>query len=183
VGLIPGAGGIKETIRRVINPVMTTKNAEVRPHIQKAFEQIAMGKVAESAVQGREMGYLSAHDKIVMNQDHLLAEAKQEALSMVADGYRPPAPRKVWAAGRDVLSGIKMTLWGMNDGKWVSDHDVVVSNWIGYALTGGDLSEPGWVPEQYILDLEREAFMALLHEEKTIERMWYMLQNKKPLRN
>jgi 3-hydroxyacyl-CoA dehydrogenase len=183
VGLIPGAGGIKETIRRVINPVMTTKNAEVRPHIQKAFEQIAMGKVAESAVQGREMGYLSAHDKIVMNQDHLLAEAKQEALSMVAEGYRPPAPRKVWAAGRDVLSGIKMTLWGMNDGKWASDHDVVVSNWIGYALTGGDLSEPGWVPEQYILDLEREAFMALLHEEKTIERMWYMLQNKKPLRN
>jgi 3-hydroxyacyl-CoA dehydrogenase len=71
----------------------------------------------------------------------------------------------------------------MKDLNWASEHDSVVSNWIAYALTGGDLSEPGWVPDQYILDLEREAFMALLHEEKTIERMWYMLQNKKPLRN
>jgi 3-hydroxyacyl-CoA dehydrogenase len=183
VGLVPGAGGIKETIRRVINPVMKTQRADVLPHIQKAFEQIALGKVAESAVQAREMGYLAPQDKIVMNQDHLLAEAKREALNMVADGYRPPAPRKVWAAGRDVLADLKLMVWSMKDANWASEHDGVVSNWIAYALTGGDLSEPGWVPDQYILDLEREAFMALLHEEKTIERMWYMLQNKKPLRN
>jgi 3-hydroxyacyl-CoA dehydrogenase len=183
VGLLPGAGGIKETIRRVINPVMKTQRADVLPHIQKAFEQIALGKVAESAVQAREMGYLAPQDKIVMNQDHLLAEAKREALNMVADGYRPPAPRKVWAAGRDVLADLKLMVWSMMDAKWASEHDGVVSTWIAYALTGGDLSEPGWVSDQYILDLEREAFMALLHEEKTIERMWYMLQNKKPLRN
>lgn len=183
VGLVPGAGGIKETIRRVINPVMKTKNADVLPHMQKAFEQIALGKVAESAMQGREMGYLSPQDKIVMNQDHLLAEAKLEALNMVAEGYRPPAPRKVWAAGRDVLADLKLMVWSMMEADWASEHDGVVSNWVAYALTGGDLSEPGWVPDQYILDLEREAFMALLHEEKTIERMWYMLQNKKPLRN
>jgi 3-hydroxyacyl-CoA dehydrogenase len=183
VGLVPGGGGIKETIRRVINPVMMTKNADVLPHMQEAFEQIAMGKVAESAMQGREMGYLSPQDKIVMNQDHLLAEAKQEALNMVAEGYRPPAPRKVWAAGRDVFADLKLMVWSMIDTKWASEHDGVVSNWIAYALTGGDLSEPGWVSDEYILDLEREAFMALLHEEKTIERMWHMLQKKKPLRN
>lgn len=134
-------------------------------------------------MQGREMGYLSPQDKIVMNQDHLLAEAKLEALNMVAEGYRPPAPRKVWAAGRDVLADLKLMVWSMMEADWASEHDGVVSNWVAYALTGGDLSEPGWVPDQYILDLEREAFMALLHEEKTIERMWYMLQNKKPLRN
>jgi 3-hydroxyacyl-CoA dehydrogenase len=183
VGLVPGGGGIKETIRRVINPVMKTKDADVYPHIFKAFEQIALGKVAESAVQAREMGYLAPTDRIVMNQDHLLAEAKREALSMVAEGYRPPAPRKVWAAGRDVLANLKERAWGMMDLNWASEHDVVVSNWIAYALAGGDLTGPGWVPDQYILDLEREAFIALLHEEKTIERMWYMLQNKKPLRN
>ncbi|MCK5645834.1 MAG: 3-hydroxyacyl-CoA dehydrogenase/enoyl-CoA hydratase family protein [Anaerolineales bacterium] len=183
VGLVPGGGGIKETIRRVINPVMKTKNADVLPHMQKAFEQIAMGKVAESAMQGREMGYLSPQDKIVMNQDHLLAEAKQEALNMVAEGYRSPAPRKVWAAGRDVFADLKLLVWSMIDTNWASEHDGVVSNWVAYVLTGGDLSEPGWVPDQYILDLEREAFMALLHEEKTIERMWHMLQKKKPLRN
>jgi 3-hydroxyacyl-CoA dehydrogenase len=183
VGLVPGGGGIKETIRRVINPVMKTKNADVLPHAAKAFEQIAMGKVAESAVQARDMGYLTPNDKIVMNQDYLLAEAKQEALNMVADGYRPPAPRKVWAGGREVLAALKMQVWSMKDLAWASEHDGVVSDWIAYVLTGGDLTEAGWVPDQYILDLEREAFMALLHEEKTIERMWYMLQNKKPLRN
>jgi 3-hydroxyacyl-CoA dehydrogenase len=183
VGLVPGGGGIKETIRRLVNPVMKTPDADVFPHIYKAFEQIALGKVAESAVQAREMGYLTQTDKIVMNQDHLLAEAKREALSMVDDGYRPPAPRKVWAAGRDILANLKGRVWGMMDLGWASEHDGVVSNWIAYALAGGDLTEPGWVSDQYILDLEREAFMALLHEEKTIERMWYMLQNKKPLRN
>jgi 3-hydroxyacyl-CoA dehydrogenase len=183
VGLVPGGGGIKETIRRLVNPVMKTPDADVFPHIYKAFEQIALGKVAESAVQAREMGYLTQTDRIVMNQDHLLAEAKREALSMVDDGYRPPAPRKVWAAGKDILANLKGRVWGMMDLGWASEHDGVVSNWIAYALAGGDLTEPGWVSDQYILDLEREAFMALLHEEKTIERMWYMLQNKKPLRN
>lgn len=183
VGLVPGAGGIKESLRRVVNPVMKVNDADVFPHVFKAFEQIAMGKVAESAVQAREMGYLEPTDRIVMNPDHLLAEAKKEALGMVADGYRPPAPRKIYAAGRDILANLKGRVWGMMDLDWASEHDGVVSNWIAYVLTGGDLTEPGWVPDQYILDLEREAFMALLHEEKTIERMWYMLQNKKPLRN
>ncbi|OGO20769.1 MAG: hypothetical protein A2Z14_19285 [Chloroflexi bacterium RBG_16_48_8] len=183
VGLIPAGCGTKESLRRLVNPVMKTPNADVLPHIQKAFEQIAMGKVAESAVQGREMGFLGPSDRIVMNQDHLLAEAKRTALNMVEEGYQPPPPTKIWASGRDMLANMKLMVWSMIDAGWASEHDGVVSNRLAKVLSGGDISEPGWVPEQYILDLEREAFIALLHEPKTIERMWHMLQHKKPLRN
>jgi 3-hydroxyacyl-CoA dehydrogenase len=183
VGLIPAGCGTKETLRRIVNPVMKVPDADVFPHIRKAFEQIAMGKVSESAVLAKEMGYLGPHDRIVMNQDYLLAEAKKTALNMVEEGYTPPLPTKIWASGRDMLANLKLNLWAFNDAGWATDHDVVVSSKLGYVLTGGELTEPGWVPEQYILDLEREAFISLLHEPKTIERMWHMLQNKKPLRN
>ncbi len=183
VGLVPAGCGTKETLRRLINPVMEIPGADVLPHIQKAFEQIAMGKVAESALQGMEMGYLTPSDRIVMNQDYLLAEAKKTALNLVEEGYRPPPPTKIWASGRDMLANMELMVWSMKDAGWASEHDGVVSNNLAKILAGGDLSEPGWVPEEYILDLEREAFIALLHEPKTIERMWYMLQNKKPLRN
>jgi 3-hydroxyacyl-CoA dehydrogenase len=183
VGLIPAGCGTKETVRRLINPVMKVPNADVLPHIQKAFEQIAMGKVAESAVQGKEMGFLRPHDRIVMNQDYLLAEAKKTALNLVEEGYQPPPPTKIWASGRDMLANMKLMVWSLMDAGWASEHDLVVSNKLAKVITGGDLSEPGWVPEQYILDLEREAFIELLHEPKTIERMWHMLQHKRPLRN
>jgi 3-hydroxyacyl-CoA dehydrogenase len=183
VGLIPAGCGTKETLRRIVNPVMKVPNADVLPHIQKASMQIGMGKVAESAVQGREMGYLTPNDRIVMNQDYLLAEAKKMALNMVEEGYQPPLPEKIWASGRDMLANMKLMVWSMEDAGWASEHDRVVSNHLANVLAGGDLSQAGWVPEQYILDLEREAFIALLHEPKTIERMWHMLQHKKPLRN
>jgi 3-hydroxyacyl-CoA dehydrogenase len=183
VGLIPAGGGTTDTVRRLINPVMKTLNADVLPHMQKAFEQIALGKIAESALQAREMGYLDLQDRIVMNQDHLLAEAKRTALEMVEVGYRAPAIGKVWASGRDVLAVLKMIVWSMKDAGYASEHDGVVSSQLANVLAGGDLSAPGWVSENYFLDLERQAFLNLLNEEKTIERMWYMLQNKKPLRN
>jgi len=142
-----------------------------------------MGKVAESAVQGKEMGFLGPYDRIVMNQDYLLAEAKKTALNMAEEGYQPPPPAKIWASGRDMLANMELMVWSLLDAGWASEHDGVVSNKLANVLAGGDLSEPGWVPEQYILDLEREAFIALLHEPKTIERMWHMLQHKRPLRN
>ena len=97
VGLVPAGCGTKETLRRLVNPVMKVPGADVLPHLQKAFEQIAMGKVSESAVQGKEMGYLGANDRIIMNQDYLLAEAKETALNMVEEGYQPPIPAKIWA--------------------------------------------------------------------------------------
>ncbi|GAB4569117.1 MAG: 3-hydroxyacyl-CoA dehydrogenase/enoyl-CoA hydratase family protein [Anaerolineae bacterium] len=183
VGLIPAWTGTKEMLRRVVSPVMETPNADVLPHLQKAFEQIALAKVSESAMQAREMGFLGPADRIVLNRDHLLAEAKRLALEQVAAGYRPMRPQKVWAAGRDALAALRLAVWQMVDAGYASEHDGKIANKLAYILTGGDLSAPGWVDEQYILDLEREAFVSLAGEPKSQERIWYMLQNNKPLRN
>jgi len=183
VGLIPAGTGTKETVRRLLNPVMQTEGADVLPHLQRAFEQIALAKVAESAQQAREMGYLGPADRIVMNQDHLLAEAKREALACAAGGPSPARPRLVWAAGGEALAALRMAIWSMVQAGYASAHDAVVAGQLARVLTGGELSRPGWVSEQHLLDLEREAFLALCAEPKTQERMWHMLQHKKPLRN
>lgn len=183
VGLIPAGTGTKEMMRRLLGPVMQTENADVLPHLQRVFELIALAKVSESAEQAREMGFLRDSDRIVMNQDHLLAEAKRTALQMAAAGYRPEPGDGVWAAGRDALADLKMMVWSMVDGGYASEYDGVLARKLARVLTGGDLTEPGWVPEQYILDLEREAFIELAAEPKTQERMWHMLQHRKPLRN
>jgi len=183
VGLIPAGSGSKELLRRVLGPVMTTPNADGLPHLQKVFELIALAKVSESAEQAREMGFLGPADRIVMNSDHLLAEAKREALAMVSAGYRPEPAGKVWAAGRDALANLKQMIWSMREAGYATEHDAVVAGRLAHVLTGGDLSRPGWVPEQHILDLEREAFLALSAEPKTHARMWHMLQHRKPLRN
>ncbi len=183
VGLIPGWGGCKELMRRVINPVMeSSPNADVLPHLQKVFEQIALAKVSESAMQAREMGFLLPGDRIVMNRDHLLAEAKREVLHMIPN-YVPLRSGKIWAAGRDALSALEVGAWMLREGNYATEHDVVVANKLAYILTGGGLSEPQWVDEQYILDLEREAILSLMHEEKTLARIQYMLENGSPLRN
>ena len=183
VGLIPAGTGTKETVRRLLNPVMQTEGADVLPHLQRAFEQIALAKVAESAQQAREMGYLGPADRIVMNQDHLLAEAKREALASAAGGPSPARPRLVWAAGGEALAALRMAIWSMLQAGYASAHDAVVAGQLARVLTGGELSRPGWVSEQHLLDLEREAFLSLCAEPKTQERMWHMLQHKKPLRN
>ncbi len=183
VGLIPAGSGTKELMRRRLGPVMRIENADVLPHLQALFEQIALARVAESAEQARDMGFLTDADRIVMNQDHLLAEAKRTALQMAEAGYQPVEDGQIWAAGRDALADLNMMVWTMVDAGYATEYDGVVSNHLARVLTGGDISGPGWVPEEYILDLEREAFVALAAEEKTQERMWYMLQNRKPLRN
>ena len=183
VGLIPAGTGTKEMIRRLLGPVMAVPNADPLPHLQKAFEQIALAKVAESALQAKSMGFLGMADRIIMNQDHLLAEAKRTALEMAAQGYRSMAPQKVWACGRDMLATLKVAVWSLLVGAYATPHDAVVANKLARVLTGGDLTEPGWVPEQVVLELEKEAILDLFREPKTQERMWYMLEHKKPLRN
>jgi 3-hydroxyacyl-CoA dehydrogenase len=183
VGLLPAGTGCKEMLRRRINPVMQTPEADVLPHLRAVFENLALGKVSESAQQARTMGFLGAADRIVLNKDHLLAEAKREVLHLAAGGYGPLPPQKVWAAGRDALAALRMMVFTLLDGGYATQHDACIANQIAYVLCGGDLSEPGWVPEQYILDLEREAFVALCHEPRTHERIAHMLQFGKPLRN
>ncbi len=183
VGLVPAGGGCKEMLRRIVSPPMRTKNVQVLPFLQQAFEQIGLAKVATSAAEARQMKILGPCDRVVVNRDYLLAEAKREVLDLARQGYRPPAPAKVYAAGRDAYAALLIALDQMREAGYATEHDVVIGKKLAYILTGGELSAPTWVDEQYILDLEREAFIALCHEPKSIERIWHMLQTNKPLRN
>jgi len=183
VGVIPAGTGTKEMLRRVVNPVMRIPGADPISVMQKVFEQIATAKVATGAQEAFEFGFFGPGDRIVMNRDHLLAEAKRSALALVAEGYRPPAPEMIYAAGRDVLAALRAAIWGLEQAGWATKHDAVVAGKLAWLMCGGDLTEPTWVPEQYMLDLERKVFIELCHEPKTLERMAYLLQHNRPLRN
>jgi 3-hydroxyacyl-CoA dehydrogenase len=183
VGVIPAGSGTKEMLRRILNPVMRTKNVEPLPVLQRIFEQIGLAKVAASAEEARQLGILSACDRVILNREHLLTEAKKEALHLVSAGYQPPLPEKIYAAGRDALSAMRVGIHMMKKGGYITEYESHIAGKLAYVLTGGDISQPAWVDEQYILDLEREAFLSLCGEEKTRERMWNMLQTGKVLRN
>ena len=182
-GVIPAGAGTKEIMRRIINPAMKTENAEVLPFLQRAFLQIGQAKVATSAEEARQMGILGPADRVVMNRSHLLTEAKKEVLHMVATGYAPPPPEKIYAAGRDMLGALQVGAFMFQAGGYITEYDNHIARKLAHILTGGGLSKPQWVSEQYILDLEREAFLSLCGEEKTQARMWSLLQTGKPLRN
>jgi 3-hydroxyacyl-CoA dehydrogenase len=183
VGLIPAGGGTKEMLRRIVNPAMRTESAEVLPFLQRVFMQIGLAKVSMSAEEARQMGVLGSADRIVMNKDLLLAEAKKEVLHMARSGYHPPAPEKVYAAGRDALGALRVAIHMMKEGKYITEYESLMANKLAVVMTGGEISRPTWVDEQYILDLEREAFISLCGEEKTQQRMATILQGGKPLRN
>ncbi|MFZ2096614.1 MAG: 3-hydroxyacyl-CoA dehydrogenase NAD-binding domain-containing protein [Anaerolineales bacterium] len=183
VGVIPAGGGTKEMMRRIVNPAMKTENAEALPFLQRVFMQIGLAKVATSAEEARQMGILSPSDRIVMNKDFLLTEAKKEVLHMARTGYHPPIPEKIYAAGRDALGALRVAIHMMKEGKYITEYEAHMARKLAVVMTGGEFSRPTWVDEQYILDLEREAFISLCGEEKTRQRMINMLQTGKPLRN
>jgi 3-hydroxyacyl-CoA dehydrogenase len=183
MGLIPAGGGTKEIMRRVINPAMKTDNAEAFPFIQRAFLQIGQAKVATSAEEARGMGILSAQDRTVLNRDQLLTEAKREVMHMAAAGYRPPAPEMIYAPGRDMFGAMKIGAWQFEQGGYITPYDAQIATRLANVMAGGCLSRAQWVSEQYILDLEREAFLSLCGEEKTQERIWTFLQTGRPARN
>jgi 3-hydroxyacyl-CoA dehydrogenase len=183
VGIIPVAGGCKEILRRKVNPVMRTKNADVLPVMEELFGQLATAKVGLSAWEGKELGYLLADDVIVMNSDHRLAAAKRLALELSADGTRPPEIEKVYAAGRDVLSALMLGVQSFEWAGYASEHDAKIGRKLAYVLCGGDLSAPTWVDPWRILDLEREVALSLLGEPLTQARIMHMLETGRPLRN
>ncbi len=183
VGVIPAGTGTKEMIRRVINPVMRIENADPISVMQKVFEQIALAKVATGAWEAFELGFFQPGDRIIMKKEHLLGEAKRSALAMVNEGYKPPQRERVYAAGRDVLAALRAAVWGLQEAGWATEHDAVIANKLAWVMCGGDITEPEWVPEQYMLDLEREAFLELCHEPKTLDRLQHMIETNKPLRN
>jgi 3-hydroxyacyl-CoA dehydrogenase len=184
VGLLPSAGGCKELLRRIVSPAMQTPNADPLPFLQRVFELIGMAKVATSAEEARQMGFFGPCDRVVMNRDQLIAEAKRTVLDMVAEGYRPPVRGKnIYAAGERMLAVLRLAIYSMVQGRYISEYDAHIGNKIAYVLCGGNLTAPTWVTEQYILDLEREAFVSLCGEEKTRERILHFLNTGKPLRN
>ena len=184
VGLVPAGGGLKEMVRRTISKGMR-ENEYHQPlnFAEHLFQTIGTAKVGTSAAESRQLGFLSDQDRIIMNRDFLLYEAKQEVLTLVAEGYTAPTPAKLFAAGRDTLAALKLGIWSFKEGGYISQHDALIGEKLAYIISGGNLTAPQWVDEQYFLDLEREAFVELTKQPKTVERIWYMLQNGKPLRN
>jgi 3-hydroxyacyl-CoA dehydrogenase len=184
VGLIPAGGGTKEMARRLVSPPLhTAPNTPPLPFLQKAFEQIALAKTATSAIEAKEMGFLTENDRIVMNADHLISVAKREALDL-ADGYAPPEHgNNVYAAARSARGALELGVKTMQWGHYASDYDGVIAGHVARVLTGGDLSLPQWVPEEYLLKLEKQSFLDLLKQEKTHERIEALLETGKPKRN
>ena len=184
VGLIPGAGGCKEMVRRVVSPAMkSAPNADPLPFVQKVLEVVGAAKVSSSAAEARNFGFLTDADRVVMNRDHLLQEAKQEVLALAGD-YAPPVNGDTcFAAGRDVRAALKAAIYVLQQGGYMTEYDAVISGKLAHVLCGGELSSGQWVSEQYLLDLEREVFVELLGQQKTMDRIQYMLKNGKPLRN
>lgn len=184
VGLIPAGGGLKELLRRKMNPVMRNPHGDAIVPMQEIFQQVATAQVGTTgAWAAKAMGYLQEHDTIVFNSDHRLATAKKRVLQLVESDARPPEPEQVFAAGRDVYAAMLLGIQGFVWGRYASEHDKLIGKKLAYALTGGAISSPQWVDQWYILDLEREGFLSLLGEEKTRDRIMHMLQTGKPLRN
>jgi 3-hydroxyacyl-CoA dehydrogenase len=185
VGLIPAGAGTKEMLVRAMDSIpQGVTEADPFPFVKRVFETIAMAKVATSAEEARAFGFLSADDTVSMNSDRLINDAKQEVLALASTGYVEPQPRAdILALGESALSTIKLGIHQMKRGGFISDHDAVVGVKLARILTGGDLNHPTRVSEQYLLDLEREAFLSLCGERKTQERIAHMLKTGKPLRN
>jgi 3-hydroxyacyl-CoA dehydrogenase len=185
VGIIPAGGGTKELLLRTLDSIpKNVDDADPFPFVKRAFETIALAKVATSAEEARTFGFLSADDSISMNGDRLIADAKQEVLSLAAGGYVQPQPRTdILALGNPALATLKLGIHQMKRGGYISDHDALIGEKLARILTGGDLNHETRVSEQYLLDLEREAFLSLAGTRKTQERLAAMLKTGKPLRN
>jgi 3-hydroxyacyl-CoA dehydrogenase len=183
VGLVPAAGGVTALVRRILSRAMQVPYTDPLPLAQTILETVGMAKVGSSAAESAELGFLEATDRIIMNRDHLLYEAKQEVLVMVAEGYIPPVPAQLYAGSRDLYATLKMGIWLMQQSGAITEHEALVGNKLAYIISGGDLSAAQLVDEQYFLNLERQAFLELLKTEKTQARIRHMLEQGKPLRN
>ncbi len=184
MGLIPAGGGCKEMLRRVVSPIMQTTGLDALLPLQRVFETVALAQVATSAEEARQKGFFGAADRVVMNRDHLIAEAKRTVLEMVAHDHRPlPGGKIIYAAGERALAAFRVAIYTMMQGGYISEYDAKVAEKLAFVLCGGGITAPTWVSEQYILDLEREAFLSLCGEEKTRDRIWHFLNTGKPLRN
>jgi 3-hydroxyacyl-CoA dehydrogenase len=183
VGLIPGGGGNLQLLRNVYGPYAADKDFDPLPFLKKVFLTIGTGKVATSAEEARELGFLSAHDGISLNRDFLLNDAKVRALGMAAAGFRPPRPTRFRLSGRSGYATVDMMLYDMQLNNQISEHDRKIGQKLARVLTGGAAAAGALVTEEALLELEQEAFLSLCGEPKTQDRLMYMLEKGKPLRN
>jgi 3-hydroxyacyl-CoA dehydrogenase len=184
VGLIPAGGGTKEMLIRCLESRPQGSQVDLLPFVQRAFESIAFGKVATSGPDAKRLGYLRSTDAITMNRDRLIADAKARALARVAEGYQPPArPTAIPVGGENLLATLSLGVHLARRGDRISDHDALIGRKLAWILSGGSLPHATTVSEQYLLDLEREAFISLCGEPKTLERIGYTLKTGKTLRN
>jgi 3-hydroxyacyl-CoA dehydrogenase len=191
VGLIPGGGGTKEMLIRANEHAAGGEDLDLFHALKPFFEAIAMAKVGTSAEECRDLGYLHREDGVSMNRDRLVADAKEAALSLVRGGYKPLAASwqegaqttQIKVLGEQFLAGAKLAIHMMLRGGYASEYDAHVGRKLANILAGGALTSPQLVSEQYVLDLEREAFVSLCGEKKTQERIAHTLKTGKPLRN
>jgi 3-hydroxyacyl-CoA dehydrogenase len=194
VGLLPGGGGCKEMLLRAVDSAAASRgkvsgealagSVEMMEAMKKAFEAIATAKVAASAHEARGLGFLSDSDRISMNRERVLSDAKARALELARAGFEPPVPRTdIPAPGENLLAALKMGVHLMRQGDFITDYEVKLGGKIAEVLCGGNLTPGTPVSEQYILDLEREGFKSLCGEKKTQERIQFTLKTGKTLRN
>ncbi len=194
VGLLPGGGGCKEMLLRAVDSAAASRgksspealagSVEMLEAMKRAFETIATAKVATSAHEARALGFLNDSDRITMNRERVLSDAKARALELVRAGYEPPVPRTdIPAPGENLLAALKMGVHLMRQGDFITDYEVKLGGKIANVLCGGNVTPGTPVSEQYILDLEREGFKSLCGEKKTQERIQYTLKTGKTLRN
>ncbi|MFC5453030.1 3-hydroxyacyl-CoA dehydrogenase/enoyl-CoA hydratase family protein [Paenibacillus aestuarii] len=182
VGLIPAGGGCKELALRASQHIADPE-VDLQPFINHAFETIAMAKVSTSGHDTKRLGFMRAQDGVVINPDHRVYEAKQAVLRMDQAGYTPRPQEKFRVVGENGKAVMQIAAYTMRQGGYISDHDVLIANKLAHILSGGNLPAGTLVTEQYLLDLELEAFLSLCGEPKTQQRMQYMLSKGKPLRN
>jgi 3-hydroxyacyl-CoA dehydrogenase len=184
VGLIPAGTGSMRFAAKAAREAPNDNHNAIQDHLRPYFETVAMAEVAESAAQGIEMGFLPENTRVVMHEDRRLHVAKQEVLRLSEEGYAPPpVMTKIKVLGEKTLSTFKVALMQYREGNYITEYDEFLATKLATVLCGGELSSPQKVHEDYLLELEREVFLSLLGEEKTMARVQHMLEHNKPLRN
>tara|TARA_B100000609_G_scaffold199409_1_gene202730 strand:+ start:6224 stop:8653 length:2430 start_codon:yes stop_codon:yes gene_type:complete len=184
VGLIPAGGGTKELVMRALEGVDMSNRPSLLPFLQKAFENIAKAEVATGLKAAMDLGIFRQTDVMVTNAEYRIYEAKKVALGMFLTGHNPGKPRTdIPVGGVSATAAFMIAVDGMVKSGWASEHDRLIADKVAWIIGGGDRAEGQTISEQELLDMERKVFMDLLREEKTVERIQYMLMNNKPLRN
>ncbi len=183
VGLIPGGGGNKELYLKILRNIPKGVEVDLQAVANRVFETIAMAKVSTSAEEAIENNFLSQMDGISVNNDHLLWDAKQRVLALYEQGYRPSEPEKIPVTGETGYAALLVGAEAMRLSGYISEHDMKIAKKLAYVIAGGNLPYGTMVDEQYLLNIEREAFIQLVSEPKSQQRMQHMLMKGKPLRN